>query len=63
MVCGCVHIPLLSDKHKIARYFRYGDDTLITYDTNHSDIHNILDDFNTIHPKLKFTAELYLRIK
>ena len=30
---------------------------MIIYDTNHSDVHNILDDFNTIHPKLKFTAE------
>jgi hypothetical protein len=52
-----IHIPLLSDKHQIVRYFRFVDDILIIYDTNHSDVHNILDDFNTIHPKLKFTAE------
>ena len=51
-----IHIPFLSHKHKIVRYFRYVDDILIIY-TNHSDIHNILDDFNTIYPKLKFTAE------
>jgi hypothetical protein len=48
-----IHISLLSD----TRYFSYVDDILIIYDTNHSDVHNILDDFNTTHPKLKFTAE------
>jgi hypothetical protein len=52
-----IHILLLSDTHNIVRHFGYVDDILIIYDTNHSDVHNILDDFNTIHPKLKFTAE------
>jgi hypothetical protein len=52
-----IHIPLLSDKHKIVRYFRFVDNILIIYDTNHSDVHTILNDFNTIHPKLKFTAQ------
>jgi hypothetical protein len=52
-----VHIPYLSDKHKIVRYSRYVDDILIIYDTNHTDVHNNLEDFSTIHPKLKFTAE------
>jgi len=52
-----IHITLLSDKHKIVGYFRYVDDILILYDTDHSDVHNILDDFSTIHQKLKFTAE------
>jgi hypothetical protein len=51
------HIPHLSDKHKITRYFRYVDDILIIYDSNLSDLHNIPDDFNKIHPKLIFTAE------
>ena len=51
------HIPRLSDKHKITRYFRYVDDILIIYDSNLSDLHNILDDFNKIHPKLNFTAQ------
>jgi hypothetical protein len=55
--CEQVHISHLSDIHKIIRYFRYVDDILIIYDTNHTDVHNILEDFNTIHPKLKFTAE------
>jgi hypothetical protein len=52
-----VHISHLSDKRKIIRYFRYVDDILIIYDNNHTDVHNILEDFNTIHRKLKFTAE------
>jgi hypothetical protein len=52
-----LHIPHLSDKRKIIKYFRYVDDILIIYDSNHSDVQNILKDFNTMHPKLKFTAE------
>jgi hypothetical protein len=32
------------------------DDILIIYDANHTDF-NILHNFNTIHPQLKFTAE------
>jgi hypothetical protein len=52
-----LHIPHLSDKHIIVKYFRYVDDILIIHDTNHSDIQSILKDFNTIHPKLTFTAE------
>ena len=51
------HIPHPSDKHKIIKYFRYVDDIQVIYDTNHSDVQNILKDFNTIHPKLKFTKE------
>jgi hypothetical protein len=51
------HIPHLTEKHKITRYFRYVDDILIVYDSNSSDLHNILNDFNKIHPKLNFTAE------
>jgi len=50
-----LHIMHLSDKHKIVKYFRYVDDIL--HDTNHSDIQSILKDFNTVHPKLTFTAE------
>jgi hypothetical protein len=30
---------------------------LIIYDANHTDVHNNLHDFNTIHPQLKFTAQ------
>jgi hypothetical protein len=47
----------LSTKHKIMNYFRYVDDILIILYPNHSSIQAILADFNTLHPKLKFTAE------
>jgi len=44
-------------KVKITAYFRYIDDILIIYDSRHTDIKNIQDDFNMLHPNLKFTAE------
>jgi hypothetical protein len=47
----------LSHKHKIIDYCRYVDDILIIYDTSHTNIHNILQDFNCLHPNLHFTAE------
>jgi hypothetical protein len=52
-----IHLTNLSNKHKIIRYFRYVDDLLLIYVANHTDIQNIVDDFNTMHPNLKFTAE------
>jgi len=52
-----LHIPHLSDKHKIIKYFRNVDDIQIIYDTSHSDVQNILKDFNTMKQKLKFTKE------
>jgi len=51
------HLTRLSNKHKIARYFRYVDDILIIYDPNHTDINNMRKDFNTIHPNMKFLEE------
>jgi hypothetical protein len=51
------HRKHLSNKHKIARYFRYVDDILIIYNSNHTDVSNISNNFNTIHHNLKFTAE------
>ena len=44
-------------KHSITAYFRYVDDNLINYDSRHNDIKNIQDDFNTLHPNIKFTAK------
>jgi hypothetical protein len=38
-------------------YYRYVDDILIVYDEQKTNITNTLDDFNAIHPKLKFTME------
>jgi hypothetical protein len=53
-----LHLTHLSTRHKIVNYFRYVDDVLMIYDSSHTDIQSIFDDFNTIHPKLKFTAEI-----
>ena len=36
---------------------RYVDDILITYDSSHTDINSIQNDFNTINPSIKFTTE------
>ena len=49
-----LHIWQLSDKH-----YRYVDDVLVIYNTKHIHTHvqNVLKDFNTVHPRLKFTAE------
>jgi len=47
----------LTQKHKIINYCRYVDDILIIFDNNHSNILEIINDFNSLHPKLRFTAE------
>jgi hypothetical protein len=52
------HLTHLSKKLKITCYFRYVDDILIIYDSRHTDINSIQNDFNTIHPNIKFTAEI-----
>jgi hypothetical protein len=52
-----LHLQLMSTKHKIIKYFRYVDDILVVFGSNHTDIQTILNDFNAIHPKLKFTEE------
>jgi hypothetical protein len=49
----------LTQKHHLANYCRYVDDIFIIFDSNNTNIQNILNDFNTLHPKLlvQFTAE------
>jgi hypothetical protein len=47
----------LAQKNKIVKYIRYVDDILMIFDSTHTDIHNILSDFNAIHQNLHFTAE------
>ena len=47
----------LTQKHKIINYCRYVDNILIIFDPNHSDIQEIINDFNSLQPKLRFTAE------
>jgi hypothetical protein len=44
-------------KHQIIDYYRYVDDILIIYNEHHTNIDNTLDEFNRIHPKIKFTIE------
>jgi len=38
-------------------YCRYVDDLLIIFGPNHSDIQEIINDFNSLHPKLRFTEK------
>ena len=52
------HFPRISMKHKLINYFRYVDDILLIYDSSHTDITSILNDFNSTHPNLTFTDEL-----
>jgi hypothetical protein len=52
-----LHLEPPSTKHKIINYFRYVDDILVVFGSNHTGIQTILNDFNAIHPNLKFTAE------
>ena len=51
------HMAQLSAKHKIINYFRCVDDILIIFDPSHSNIQAIVADFNTLRPKLQFTAK------
>jgi len=52
------HLAHLTEKHKITGYFRYVDDILLIYYPDHTNIQDITDDFNSLHPNLKFTNEL-----
>jgi hypothetical protein len=51
------HLPGLAEKHKPVNYFRFVDDILIIYDSQHTNINAILSDFNSIHPKIQYTEE------
>jgi len=51
------HLVQLFGKHKITAYFCCVDDILIVYDSHHTGIKNIQDDFIMLHPNMKFTAE------
>jgi hypothetical protein len=41
------HIPNIATKHKLINYLRFVDDILLIFDSNITDIHSILTDFNT----------------
>jgi hypothetical protein len=45
------------NKHQIIDYYRYVDDILVVYDEQNTNIINMLENVNAIHPKLKFTME------
>jgi len=51
------HLTNLTRKYKIINNCRYVDDILIIFDPSHSDIQEITNYFNSLHPKLRFTAE------
>jgi hypothetical protein len=53
-----LHLPLLMQKHHLANYWRYIHDYFSIFDSKNTNIHDILNDFNTLHPKLQFTAEI-----
>jgi len=52
-----IHLPTIAKKHGLTNYFRFVDDILIIYDTQHTNITSILEDFNSLHPSLHFTKE------
>jgi len=52
-----LHLAHLSNKPKIINYLRYVEDILLLFNSNHTNIQNILDNFDAIHPNLKFMAE------
>jgi hypothetical protein len=52
--------PIIVDnlrKYRTIDYYTYMDDTLIIYNTQTKNINNTLDEFNMIHPKIKFMME------
>jgi hypothetical protein len=51
------HIPRLAHKHNLVNYFCYVDDVPLTFDTQHTDIHATIGDFNSFHPNLQITEE------
>jgi len=50
-----LHIARLTRKHEIINCFRYVDDILPIFDSNHTNVQVILTNF--VHPKLHYTAE------
>ena len=47
----------LLKRHNTEGYFRYVNDILIIYNKSKTNVDNLLDCFNNITPKLKFTIE------
>jgi hypothetical protein len=50
-------ITQILNKQKIVDYYSYVDDIWIIHNTCSTNTENTLEEFNTLHPKLKFTME------
>jgi len=50
-------LPHITQRLKLVNYFRYVNDILIIFDSQHTDINTIVNEFNSLHPKLQFTDE------
>ena len=53
-----LHLAHLAHKHHIINYCRYVNDIFLIFDSNNTCIQNLVKDFNALHPKLQFTAEI-----
>ena len=53
-----LHIKHLGQKHKIKNYVWYVADILLIFDVNHTNIQAILEDINTLHLNVHFTADI-----
>jgi hypothetical protein len=51
------HLPHITRKHRLVNYARYVEDILLIYDSQHTELHSILHDFNSLHQNLHFTGE------
>ena len=58
-----LHLAHLSDKRKIINYNSYVNDILLIFDSKHTKIQNILDDFNSVHSNPKFLGQTETNIK
>ena len=50
-------LPHIAHNLKLLNYFQYVDDILIIFDSQHTDINKIANEFNTLHPNIEFTEE------
>jgi hypothetical protein len=52
------HLTQITQKHRLINYCRYVDDIFLIFDSEHTNTQKILEDFNSLHPKLHFTAQV-----
>jgi hypothetical protein len=51
------YISKILQKQDVIDYYRYVDDMLIVYDDDHTNIDNMLKEFNSTHPNIQYTIE------